>query len=57
MNLHRFLACAMCDVEILHNFHVLLEEVCEIPALGQFDRSSAGFQRDDQEGSQTRFVQ
>jgi hypothetical protein len=57
MNLHRFLACTVRDVEILHNFHILLDEALETPASGHLDRPSAGLQGDDQEDSQTRLVQ
>ena len=57
MNLHRFLAYAVCDVEILHNFHILLDEARETSAPRRFDRLSAGFHRDDQEGSQRGLVQ
>ena len=57
MNLHRFLACTVRDVEILHNFHILLDEGRETPAPGHFDRPSIGFRGDDQEGSQTRLAQ
>ena len=57
MTLHRFLACTVCDVEILHNFHVLLDEAHKSPAPGHSDRPSVGFQGDDQVGSQTGLVQ
>jgi len=57
MTLHRFLAYTVRDVGILHNFHILLDEAHKSPAPGHPDRPSAGFQGDDQEGSQTRLVQ
>jgi hypothetical protein len=57
MTLHRFLACTVRDVGILHNFHILLDEAHKSQAPGHPDRPSAGFQGDDQEGSQTRLVQ
>ena len=57
MNLHRFLAYTVCNVEIPPNFHILLDEAREIPTPRRFDRPSPGFQGDDQEGSQTSLVQ
>ena len=45
------------DIENLQTFHVLLDDACEIPAQGHFNRPSIGFQGDGQEDSQTRSSQ
>jgi hypothetical protein len=57
MSLHRFLASTVRDIEILLNFHIRLEEAREIPGRSRFDRLSAGFQGDDQEGPRSRLAQ